>query len=128
MSKDGFNAIAIEMEDEIYIPNISEKIAEEDGAVALMHFWGRNLGLKIEHGGNIQGGFGRPNCAPTREKAEEWWGEMAESHPKVGYEQGCARNSTYWEPHIGGTIMGGGKWHYGPVNDQVILEKLEKYN
>lgn len=132
LSKDGFDylAFAHPSANRMFIGNVANRVENDDGAKALLHEWGHGFaGLKDEyHTENGRDASGKPNCAPTREKAEEWWGNLAETHPEVGYEQGCAYQADNWEPHPGGTIMGdGGLWHYGPVNDRRLLEELDKY-
>jgi len=130
MSEDGFGRSAFSVDNEMYIPNVSQKVRDDNGAVALIHEWGHGFGdLKDEYSReNGRNASGKPNCAPSREAADEWWGEMARKNPNVGFERGCAYTEDNWEPHPGGTIMGdGGLWHYGPVNDRALLEKLEEY-
>lgn len=132
MSKDDYGSSGFAVSGHrMFIPSVSDKVDEQNGAVALIHEWGHGFGgLKDEyHKEDGRDASGRPNCAPTREKAEEWWGDLADSSPKVGFEQGCAYQEDNWEPHPGGTIMGdGGLWHYGPVNDRVMLEELSQYS
>lgn len=133
MSEDGFQNVAFTRpgNHEMFIPDVADKVEQGNGAVALIHEWGHGFaGLKDEYTDNNKGdNSGKPNCAPTREKAEEWWGDLAETNPNVGFERGCAYTDDNWEPHPGGTIMGdGGLWHYGPVNDRAMLQELAQYN
>lgn len=131
LSYDGFEHRAFTVGDIAYVPDLEEKVPQQNGAVGLNHEWGHAFAdLKDEY--SSPGGpdkSGKPNCAPTREKAEQWWGDMADVNPNVGFEQGCAYSEDNWEPHPGGTIMGdGGLWRYGPVNDRAIFEELSRYS
>lgn len=47
---------------------------------------------------------GKPNCAPDRETAEEWWGGYAKIFPNIKYFQGCGGHKDYYYPQEG-TLM-----------------------
>lgn len=131
MSYDAFNhsAFAYSDSNEIYIPDISSKMEQEDGAVALIHEWGHGFGgLKDEYDSEDgRDAHGKPNCAANRSQAEQWWGDLAATNPHVDYYRGCAYTDTNWRPH-GRSIMGnGGLWHYGPVNDRKLWSVLSQY-
>jgi hypothetical protein len=124
----GRNAFAIK--NSLWVSDIHRKVKEDEGGKGLIHEFGHSFGgLKDEyHTENGPDQSGKPNCAPTRQKAKQWWGEMAEKNPEVGYERGCAYSKNNWDPHPGGTIMGdGGLWSYGPVNNRKLRKVLNNY-
>ncbi|MFB6245795.1 MAG: hypothetical protein ABEJ03_05620 [Candidatus Nanohaloarchaea archaeon] len=109
------------------VKGISDKVAEDNGAVGLIHEWGHIFGDVSDeydfNAGKRDGNF--PNCAKSKSQAEKWWGEMAETTDSVGYANGCKNSDDMIEPHPGGTIMGDkGLWHYGPVNDRNFLKNI----
>lgn len=131
MSKTGFNhsAFAYGGRNEMYIPNIADKMQRNNGAIALPHEWGHGFGnLKDEYyssGG--RDAHGPPNCADNRSQAEQWWGGLAEDSPAVGYYDGCAYTDDNIRPHEQSIMGNGGLWRYGPVNDRKLWTELNQY-
>lgn len=69
-----------------------------------------------------------PNCAPDKDTAEKWWGDLALGDPRVGYFEGCAANGTYIRP-TKGSIMNLGDLSefvpdYGPVSGRYLRKML----
>ncbi len=64
---------------------------------------------------------GRPNCAPSREVAEEWWGGYAKIFPNINYFQGCGGHKDYYYPQEG-TLMSlkPQKETYGMVSEDYL--------
>jgi len=129
VSKDNFGRGSYELSNTMYYGGADQDSGNNPRI--FLQLWGLGFGnLKAEFATDSGADTpGRPNCAQTKSQAEDWWGEIAEENPKVGYEQGCGYSDDNWEPHPGATIMGRrGRWHYGPVNDRALLEKIDNYS
>lgn len=76
-----------------------------------------------------------PSCAPSLEKAREWWGKLAgktDNLGPVGYYEGCAYGDTNYRPDRGpGNVMWvGSRWYgYGElIHQPYIKRKLDTYS
>jgi hypothetical protein len=70
-----------------------------------------------------------PNCAPDRETAERWWGDLAGQDSRVGYFSGCASKKEYVKP-TEGSLMNLGDLSkfvpdYGPVSERYLRKILD---
>lgn len=70
-----------------------------------------------------------PNCAPDRETAKKWWGDLAGRDPAVGYFRECAANKDYIRP-TKGSLMNLGDLssfvpEYGPVSERYLRKILQ---
>lgn len=78
----------------------------------------------------------RPSCAPSLEKAREWWGSLAGKEDPllgtVGYHRGCSYDDTNYRPDLGpGNVMWvGAPWYgYGElIHQPYIKRKLDTYS
>lgn len=125
MGRSGFTLSGNRM----FVKDVHRKVLNDQGAAGLIHEWGHGFGgLKDEY--YTEGGrdaSGKPNCADSRAAAEEWWGDLADTHPDVGFYQGCAYNTDNWRPHEKSIMGNGGIWSYGPVNERHMEGILEQY-
>jgi len=77
----------------------------------------------------------RPSCAPSLEKAREWWGTLVGDEDPilgpVGYYKGCSYDDTNYRPDLGpGNVMFvGAPWaRYGSlIHQPYIKKKLDTY-
>lgn len=103
----------------------------------LAHLLGHAFGLKDEEKYVIAKADGAPhtpdgpNCAPDKETAQKWWGDLAQLYPeRVGYFQTCAGSENYIRP-TQSSLMNFGELEnfipdYGPVSER-YLRALLKY-
>ena len=69
---------------------------------------------------------GEPNCAITKEEAEEWWGELVGKDSRINYISGCCGNKNYIRPTIASLMNDPDKAEdFGPVNERYLREILE---
>ena len=94
-----------------------------------LHELGHSLGLR-EEGLKEQTGQcfpGPPNCAPTKEEAQKWWGDMAASIKRVSYIKGCCGNKDYYRPTSSSLMNDPDKAEdFGPVNERYLRTVLQK--
>jgi hypothetical protein len=93
-----------------------------------LHELGHSLGLRDECI-NCAGLCppGPPNCAVSREQAEEWWGDLAGDFPEVNYIRGCCGNKDYIRPTAVSLMNDTDKAEsFGPVNEQYLRQALER--
>ncbi len=100
----------------------------------LIHELGHSFGGLRDEYTQINGTSapGYPNCAPSLEKAQEWWGDLVgqgEAQLKVGYFKGCSYNNSNYRP-TNSSIMRGSvvDLDYGPVNERRLSERLAEYS
>jgi hypothetical protein len=98
-------------------------------AKGFLHELGHSLGLRDERISHCPGcENGPPNCAPSKEKAQEWWGDMVGKVAHVRYVQGCCGNRDYVRPTIASLMNDIEKAEtFGPVNERYLRNQLEKY-
>ncbi len=70
-----------------------------------------------------------PNCAPNKETAEKWWGDLVGKDAKVGYFPGCASKAEYIKP-TKGSLMNLNELEfltdsYGPVSERYLRKILD---
>jgi hypothetical protein len=69
---------------------------------------------------------GPPNCATTKEEAEEWWGDLIGELPRVNYIRGCCGNKDYIRPTIASLMNNPDKARdFGPVNERYLRKILQ---
>jgi hypothetical protein len=91
-----------------------------------LHELGHSLGLRDERYQDPHDPVpGPPNCASTRDEAEQWWGDLARQYPeRVGFFPGCCGNTGYIRPVIASIMNEPDKAEdFGPVNES-YLEKI----
>lgn len=87
-----------------------------------LHELGHSLGLRDE---TVSSGAscpaGPPNCALTKEQAEEWWGGLIGQDPQIGYISGCCGNKNYIRPTVI-SLMNDPETaeDFGPVNERYL--------
>ena len=102
---------------------------KDEGSFAkgFLHELGHSLGLRDECVNCSQlCSPGQPNCATTKEEAEEWWGDLVGKDPRVNYISGCCGNKNYIRPTIASLMNDPDKaGDFGPVNER-YLRKAQK--
>ncbi len=95
-------------------------------AKAFLHEFGHSLGLKEESAGSGQTVVpGEPNCAPDRQTAVKWWGDLAAENSSVGYFEVKAGGKTYIKPTLRSIMNNPFKsYGYGPVNERYLRREL----
>ncbi len=98
-------------------------------AKGFLHELGHSLGLYDECVDCAQLSFGGyPNCAPTKEEAERWWGDLAGKDPRVNYIAGCCGNKNYIRPAIASLMNDPDKAEdFGPVNERYLRNILMSF-
>ena len=103
----------------------------------LAHLLGHSFGLKDEEKFVIAKANGAPhtpdgpNCAPDKETAQAWWGELAKKYPeRVGYFQTCAGSDEYIRPTQSSLMNFGDNMDrfipdYGPVSEEYLRKILD---
>lgn len=106
-----------------WVKGAREKREQDKGGAGLIHEVGHSiLGLMDEYHvppdweWNTQPKTRVPNAAATREEAEELWGHLVDEYDDVGFYERTLGEDVSWKPHQE-TIMGGGLWSYGSVNE-----------
>jgi len=96
-------------------------------AKGFLHELGHSLGLRDECVNCQQlSSAGPPNCAATKEEAEEWWGELVGKDSRINYISGCCGNKNYIRPTIASLMNDPDKAEdFGPVNERYLREILE---
>lgn len=88
-----------------------------------LHEIGHSLGLRDEGAncGSARCPPGPPNCAVSKEQAEEWWGALVGVDPAVNYIGGCCGNKDYLRPTLV-SLMGDARKaeDFGPVNERYL--------
>ncbi|MFB6146391.1 MAG: hypothetical protein ABEJ08_01730 [Halobacteriaceae archaeon] len=130
LAKAGMGRHAFCIGDDCWVKDVREKVEAGDGAAGFLHEWGHAFGgLKDEYySEDGPDNSGPPNCASTREEAEEWWGDLADERDDVGFYRGCAYNEDNWRPHEQSIMGNGGLWSYGPVGERAMREELAQYD
>lgn len=113
----------------VFVKDVHRKVKEDRGAAGLLHEWGHAFGQLKDEYYSVDGRSapGVPNCADNLSQARQWWGGLAETHPRVDYYRGCSYSDDNWRPHRRSVMGNGGKWRYGPVNDRRLLTVLSRY-
>ena len=101
----------------------------------IVHEFGHSFGgLRDEYFGRIGESDrpGYPNCAPDRETAREWWGDLlgkGEDELGVGFYAGCSYTMDNIRP-TNSSIMRSSHslLGFGPVNDRYLQEKLDLFS
>lgn len=120
--------------------SLKDKITEEDSQlqnVLFAHLLGHAFGLKDEEKYVLAKGGGAPhtpdgpNCAPDKEMAEKWWGDLAKENEQVDYFNTCCGNDEYIKPTEGSLMnLNSGTDNfdpsYGPVSER-YLNKILNY-
>lgn len=100
--------------------------SDVDFLKGFLHELGHCLGLRDECVDCQESQPGYPNCAPTKELAEKWWGNFIGSAPQeVNYIKGCCGNIKYFRPTnvslMNNTANASG---YGYVNEKYLQQEL----
>lgn len=100
---------------------------EDSFAKGFLHELGHSLGLRDECVDCQQlSQSGPPNCAATKEEAEEWWGDLVGKVARVNYIRGCCGNKDYIRPVIASLMNDADKAEdFGPVNERYLRQALE---
>jgi hypothetical protein len=120
--------------------SLKDKISEEDSQlqnVLFAHLMAHAFGLKDEEKYVLAKGGGAPhtpdgpNCAPDKETAEKWWGDLAKENEQVDYFNTCCGNDEYIKPTKGSLMnLNSGTENfdssYGPVSER-YLNKILNY-
>lgn len=98
---------------------------------AFLHELGHSLGLRDETSKSCAraGVPGYPNCAATKQEAEEWWGEWVGKDPQVGFFQGCCGREDYFKPTA--VSLMNDIYHssnFGPVNEEYLRRVFLGYS
>lgn len=96
-----------------------------DFSKGFLHELGHSLGLRDEciNCEKVEPGY--PNCAPNKELAKQWWGELAGKYPGVDYINGCCGNPGYIRPTIASLMNDIFKAaNYGLVNEEYLRKEL----
>jgi hypothetical protein len=92
-----------------------------------LHELGHSLGLR-EESPNSEAALclpGPPNCAVTREEAENLWGDLIGKGDRVGYFEGCCGNKDYIRPTIASLMNNPEEASdFGPVNERYLRQEL----
>jgi hypothetical protein len=100
----------------------------QNGARTIIHELGHSFGgLADEY---VEEDLGDrpypPNCAPSKETAEKWWGNI----PGAGFFEGCSYTGKNIRPTFNSVMRN--PWElkdgYGPVNLPQMISRLEKYS
>ncbi len=105
-------------------------------AVLFAHLMGHAFGLKDEEKYVLAKAGGAPhtpdgpNCAPDRETAEKWWGDLAEENEQVGYFNTCCGKEEYIKPTESSIMnLNSGMENfvpaYGPVSERYLRKVLD---
>lgn len=96
-------------------------------AKVFLHELGHSLGLREENPGSSQPIiFGPPNCAPDKETAKKWWGDLAKEIDDVGYFKILSGNKTFIKPTRSSIMNNPFKSsRYGPVNERYLCQELK---
>lgn len=100
---------------------------EDSFAKGFLHELGHSLGLRDECVDCAQLSLaGPPNCAATKEEAQNWWGDLVGKEPRVNYIRGCCGNKDYIRPVIASFMNDADKAEdFGPVNERYLRKVLE---
>lgn len=95
-------------------------------AKGFLHELGHSLGLRDECVNCAQlSPAGFPNCAETKEEAQEYWGDLISNDPRVNYISGCCGNKDYIRPTIASLMNDPDKAKdFGPVNERYLWDTL----
>lgn len=95
-------------------------------AKGFLHELGHSLGLRDECVDCQQlCPPGPPNCATTKEEAENWWGDLVGKEQRVNYISGCCGNKEYIRPTIASLMNNPDKAEdFGPVNERYLRKIL----
>ncbi len=134
LSRQNFRSYAFRSSD-AYI-SVGDELESKDISV-VTHEFGHSFGnLRDEYIEPSQGDRpGAPNCAGSREEAEQLWGGIAEKNNNVGYFNGCSyvsdnirptENSLMRNPYVNLNpyIQ---SVEFGPVNERKLRQVLENY-
>lgn len=119
--------------------SIKEPVKDQDQtsyAVLFAHLLGHTFGLKDEEKYVLAKADGAPhtpdgpNCAPNKETAEKWWGDLTKKNQEVGYFNACCGNESYIKPtesSIMNLNSGFEKFNmtYGPVSERYLKKVLD---
>ncbi|MDD2702502.1 MAG: hypothetical protein PHC33_00630 [Candidatus Omnitrophica bacterium] len=98
-------------------------------AKGFLHELGHSLGLYDECVDCAQlssGGY--PNCAATKEEAQEWWGDLVSKDSRVNFISGCCGNKYYLRPTIASLMNDPDKAKdFGPVNERYLKKVLNPH-
>lgn len=111
-------------------------VGQETMGWLFLHLLGHSFGLKDEEYFVLAKAHSTahqpdgPNCAPDRETAQKWWGDLAGVYPEVGYFPNCAGNKNYIKP-TDSSLMNLNELsqfipNYGQVSER-YLQKLLTY-
>ena len=119
------------------VPRSPQGVADEGATgVLFLHLVGHAFGLKDEEIFPVAKAHSAvmrpdgPNCAPDKETAKVWWGDLIGAEPAVGYFKGCSGNRDYIKP-TEHSLMNLGNFSldaltYGPVSEE-YLSKVLRY-
>jgi len=95
-------------------------------AKAFLHEFGHSLGLREENSRiSRQIIPGEPNCAPDKETAVKWWGDMAEAIDGVDYFEFQFRGNKFIKPTRHSIMNNPFKSSgYGQVNEKYLRREL----
>lgn len=115
----------------------SPKDTMEEQALGIqsLHLFGHAFGLKDEEIHIIAKAESAvmlpdgPNCAPDKETAEKWWGDLVGTDQRVGYYEGCSGKQEYIRP-TEHSLMNLGDFSpadidYGPVSERYLRKMLD---
>jgi hypothetical protein len=93
-------------------------------AKGFLHELGHSLGLRDECVDCVQLSLaGPPNCAPTKEEAQRWWGDLVGKVARVNYIRGCCGNKDYIRPIIASFMNDADKAEdFGSVNERYLRQ------
>ena len=118
------------------LPQKLEPATEVPHSYLMLHLLGHAFGLKDEEKFVIAKAEGEPhepngpNCAPDKETAEKWWGDLAKSRSdRVGYFKTCAGSEDYVRP-TESSLMNLADLEkfvpdYGPVSERYLRKILD---
>ena len=100
---------------------------EDSFAKGFLHELGHSLGLRDECVDCEKlCPSGPPNCAATKEEAQEWWGDLVGRVSRVNYISGCCGDKRFIRPTIASLMNDPDKAEdFGPVNEQYLRNILE---
>jgi hypothetical protein len=101
---------------------------ESDFRKGFLHELGHSLGLQNECIRCQESDPGPPNCAPSKQVAQQWWGDLIETKtPKVRYVNGCCGKKEYIRPTIASLMNDTSRAStYGPVNERYLRQKAKE--